>query len=351
MSSGQVNADMEQDQLIATVPCELCENRRVEILARHDRDGSPLQVVMCPQCGLIWNDPRPSAEALSAYYREQYRQDYKGTLEPKPRHTLRAARVAVERCCQLRRELMRGQSVLDLGAGGGEVVYVLRKLGFEARGIEPNEGYARFARERLEVPVESGCWQAAEIPEGTLAAVTLFHVMEHLDKPFEALCLIHGWLRIDGLLWIEVPNVEAVCQAPSHRFHRAHLYNFNDATLAALGRRAGFEVIRTFRSADGGNVTAVLRKSAGAAAQASSLTGNAERIRSILAAHTPLRHCLSPAPFIRPLRKLRQRVSESLGLIGRKTPRALMDRAIREAFRSGILSLVIDLNEQAAALI
>jgi SAM-dependent methyltransferase len=338
-------------QTIATVPCELCGNQGVDIVATHDRDGSPLQVVLCPKCGLVWNDPRPSAEALAAYYREEYRQDYKGTIEPKPRHTLRAARVAVERCRQLRSELTRGESVLDLGAGGGEVVYVLRQLGFPASGIEPNAGYARFARERLEVPVTSGSWQEAAVEPGSLSAVTLFHVMEHLDSPLQAIQLIRGWLRTGGLLWIEVPNVEAVCQAPSHRFHRAHLYNFNDATLAALGRQAGFEVVRTFTSDDGGNVTAVLRKTEASASAPPSLPGNGDHIRGIIQAHTPLRHCLSAAPFIRPLRKLRQRVSESIGLLGKKTPKELMDRAIQEAFRSGVLSVAIDLSELAAAAI
>ena len=338
-------------QPIATVPCELCGNHNVEIVATHDRDASPLQVVMCSHCGLVWNDPRPSADALAAYYREEYRQDYKGTLEPKPRHTLRAARVAVERCRQLRGDLPPGEAVLDLGAGGGEVVYVLRQLGFPASGIEPNAGYARFARERLHVPVTSGSWQEASIDPGSLSAVTLFHVMEHLDCPLQAMRLIQGWLRTGGLLWIEVPNVEAVCQAPSHRFHRAHLYNFNDATLAALGRQAGFEVVRTFTSADGGNVTAVLQKTEHPVTATPSLPGNADHIRSIIQAHTLLGHCLSAAPFLRPLRKLRQRVSETIGLLGKKTPKELMDRVIREAFQSGVLSVVIDLSELAAAAI
>jgi 2-polyprenyl-3-methyl-5-hydroxy-6-metoxy-1,4-benzoquinol methylase len=320
----------------------------VEIVATQDRDASPLQVVLCPKCGLVWNDPRPSAEALAAYYREEYRQDYKGTLEPKPRHTLRAARVAVERCRQLREELTRGETVLDLGAGGGEVVYVLRQLGFPASGIEPNAGYAGFARERLEVPVISGSWQESSIEPGSLSAVTLFHVMEHLDSPLQAMRLIRGWLRTGGLLWIEVPNVEAVCQAPSHRFHRAHLYNFNDATLAALGRKAGFDVVRTFTSTDGGNVTAVLRKTETSKATSPSLPGNADHIRGIIRAHTPLRHCLSAAPFIRPLRKLQQRMSETIGLLGNKTPKALMDRVIQEAFRSGMLLLAINLTDLVA---
>ena len=342
---------MVPPQLIATVPCELCGNHDVEVVSTHDRDASPLQVVMCSHCGLVWNDPRPSADALAAYYREEYRQDYKGTLEPKPRHTLRAARVAVERCRQLRGDLPPGEAVLDLGAGGGEVVYVLRQLGFPASGIEPNAGYARFARERLQVPVTSGSWQEASVEPGSLSAVTLFHVLEHLDSPLHAMRLIQGWRRTGGLLWIEVPNVEAVCQAPSHRFHRAHLYNFNAATLDAMGRRAGFEVVRTFTSADGGNVTSVLRKNHTSVATAPSLPGNADRTRSILATHTPLRHFLSAAPYLRPLRKLQQRLSESLDLVGNKNPKKLMERVLQDAFRSGVLSVVIDLSELAAAAI
>lgn len=333
----------------ATIPCELCGNRNVEIVATRDRDSSPLQVVLCPGCGLVWNDPRPSPEALAAYYRDDYRKDYKGTLEPKARHTLRAARVAVERCRRLRSQLAPGEKVLDLGAGGGEVVYVLRRLGFEASGIEPNEGYARFARERLEVPVTSGRWQEASIEPGSISAVTLFHVMEHLDSPLEAARLVHHWLRKGGILWIEVPNVEAVCQAPAHRFHRAHLYNFNATTLAELGRRAGFEVVQTFTSTDGGNVTAVLRKNDLPPEPQRCLPGNAERIRTILGEHTALRHCLSLEPYLRPLRKLRQRISESVGLLGKKTPRELMERTVEAAFRSGMLSIVIDVGEWLAA--
>lgn len=337
----------------ATAPCELCDaHDSMEIVATRERDGTPLQVVMCPHCGLVWNDPRPSAEALEAYYREEYRLDYKGTVEPKPKHTLRAVRVAIARCRNLRAELSPGQPVLDLGAGGGEVVYVLQRLGFDARGLEPNEGYARFAREQLGVPVTSGRWQQAKIAPASLSAVTLFHVMEHLDRPVDAMRLIHGWLRTGGLLWIEVPNVEAVCQAPTHRFHRAHLYNFNDATLMAVGRRAGFDAVRAFTSSDGGNLTAVFRKSEAPEAMGPmGLPGNADRIRRILQGHTMLRHSLSMAPFVRPLRKLRQRISETAGVLGSRKPTELLDRAIRQAIRSGMLSVLMEAGEWVGVLV
>jgi 2-polyprenyl-3-methyl-5-hydroxy-6-metoxy-1,4-benzoquinol methylase len=285
---------------------------------------------------LVWTDPRPSSEQLKEYYREQYRQDYKRVLQPKPKHTFRAAQVAVRRCQQLALALAPGSSVLDLGAGGGELVYVLRSLGLEARGIEPNEGYARSALETLGVPVAAGFWQDADISAGSLDAVTLFHVLEHLDEPLRALELIRDWLRPGGILWIEVPNIEAVCQAPIHRFHRAHLYNFNAATLGRLGERAGFRLGRTFVSGDGGNVTAVLER-ADIATRDSAIPGNADRIRAVLRAHTKLRHWLSPFPYVRPMRRLGSGVAEFFATRGDVSSRNLLDLALRQARQAGTL--------------
>ena len=95
--------------------------------------------------------------------------------------------------------------------------------------------------------------------------------------------------------------------------------------------------MRAFTSSDGGNLTAVFRNSEAPAADHHGIPGNADRIRRILQEHTMLRHSLSMAPFVRPLRKAAQRVSEAIGVLGSKTPTDLMDRAIERAIRSGTL--------------
>ena len=46
-------------------------------------------------------------------------------------------------------------------------MYVLRSKGFDARGLEPDEQYARYAREQLSVPVDTGFVQDIAFPEGT----------------------------------------------------------------------------------------------------------------------------------------------------------------------------------------
>jgi SAM-dependent methyltransferase len=90
----------------------------------------------------------------------------------------------------------------------------------------------------------------AAVPAASLDAVTLWHVLEHLDDPGAALVTIAGWLRPGGALLVGVPNL-ASWQArlggerwyhldvPRHRVH------FTAAGVEALLRAGGFEPVRT----------------------------------------------------------------------------------------------------------
>ncbi|HEU4979501.1 MAG TPA: methyltransferase domain-containing protein, partial [Solirubrobacteraceae bacterium] len=89
----------------------------------------------------------------------------------------------------------------------------------------------------------------AAVAPGSLDAVTLWHVLEHLDDPAAALARLAPWLCPGGVLLAGVPN-RASAQAllggerwlhwdvPRHRTH------FTPRGLRALLRRSGFEVAR-----------------------------------------------------------------------------------------------------------
>jgi SAM-dependent methyltransferase len=313
-----------------SIPCNVCGARDVEEVSTRDRDGSYLRTVICRRCGLLWTDPRPTAREIQDYYAQAYRLDYKATYQPKACHLYRGGRVALERCAQLTRFLKPESRVLDFGAGAGEFVYVLRMWGYDAVGIEPNEGYSRFAAETLGVPVTQGFYQSAEVPAESCDAVTLFHVLEHLEDPSHAMRRVGSWLKPQGLLVVEVPNVEAVCQWPGHRFHRAHLYNFNPVTLRLLFEKADFLVRDTAVSSDGGTVTVVGEKAAKRNASAGvDAPGNYERVVAILRRHTNLRHLLSGYPLRRVFAKLAQRCSEYWRTRGRTPTPQILDDLLR----------------------
>ena len=316
--------------------CPLCAGRRHVPLASVDRDRNPLRNVLCQGCGLVFVDPQPTREALDAWYTQNYRLDYKGVLEPKPHHVLRAGRVAIDRLARIRPLLLGAPRVLDVGSGGGEMLYMLTHLaGTRAEGLEPNLGYARHARERLGLPVHVGTIEQLGQMSDTFDLVTIHHVLEHLPHPREAMALLSARLRPGGHLVVEVPNVEATCQAPAHTFHRAHLTTWGIPTLERLGIECGLTPVAAATSPDGGNIDVVFVRDGARPLPAdlapARTAGYADHVAQVFARHTPLRHYASPAVPRRLFSRLARSVDERIACRRASDPRALLDALVAAA--------------------
>ena len=122
---------------------------------------------------------------------------------------------------------------------------------------------------RSAVPVTTGFVQDAAFPAGSFDVVTMYHALEHVEDPSAILSRLRDWMVDQGVLLIEVPNVEAVCIAPAHRFHFAHFYHFNRERARRRwdGKRASSRW-RPRPRPDGGNLTSVFRVAAARAAAA-----------------------------------------------------------------------------------
>ncbi|MFK7962495.1 MAG: class I SAM-dependent methyltransferase [Burkholderiaceae bacterium] len=321
----------------ATIPCNLCGQAEVSVLANINRERKPLRTVICRQCGLVWSDPRP--HNAREFYEDDYRVSYKGSFTPKSKHVLRAGKVALDRHRHVEPVLSAaGQaiSILDVGSGGGEFAYLLKKLGHQVIGIEPNKGYAGYSISQYELDVRVGFIQDADLPAAGFDLITIWHVLEHTEDPLSVLKLLRSLLKPNGTLVVEVPNIEATCQSPISTFHDAHLYNFNTDTLGALANKAKLKVIRATLSPDGGNTTMTFQQDNGAhgtngqgsdAEQvAPDLSGNYEKISRIVSRHNAMRHFARLTPYTRAVRRLQRSVVEKREAAGFETGRDLLDR-------------------------
>jgi len=307
--------------------CNLCGSADALLVADVDRDRKPLRTIICTPCGLVRTDPRPDEAAIRAYYSTEYRMSYKGSWRPKPKHVYRAGRVARGRWERLRETLGTRARILDVGASSGEFVHILRREGRDPRGIEPNVAYSSWARDVLKLPVMTGDWNGMEFEPGEFEAITLFHVAEHLADPRGALTRIAQWLNPDGLIVVEVPNVESACGSPSRRFHFAHLHNFNLETLKATGEAAGLRVVQAYESTDGGNITAVFTPDPGRRPGLSAgVPGNAERVLSILRRQNEVRYLLAPRTWMRFWNRLTRTVREHVVVWRVRDARLLLGR-------------------------
>lgn len=123
-----------------------------------------------------------------------------------------------------------------------------RRAGIAAQGVEVSESAARFAVERLGVPVRVGCFEEVA-PVRSVEAVCAFHVLEHVEEPREFLRAARDALVPGGWLALEVPNIGSAAarrlgvewSGLQPRFHRWH---FTPESLTRLVTDSGFEIVR-----------------------------------------------------------------------------------------------------------
>jgi SAM-dependent methyltransferase len=311
---------MNQQMDSCSIACNLCGGKEIVVLSNVSRSGKPLRAVICKSCGLVWLDPRPFD--AREFYEKEYRVAYKSAYTPKPKHIVRAGKVALSRLDKIRQLFPASKAILDVGTGGGEFAYLLQSLGHKVSGVEPNRGYADYSVKEYDLKVQLGFVQECAFLPESFDVITIWHVLEHTENPGAVLALLRSWLKSDGILVVEVPNIEATCQSPKSTFHEAHLYYFNLATLSGLAEKNELYVDWHTMSSDGGNMTVFLRRKASLIPPSSGGTihGNFERICTIVRAHTSFRHSLRLTPYFRALQRFR---------------RALTEQAETASFRSG----------------
>lgn len=236
----------------------------------------------CSACGAATLDPRPTPGSIARAYSSYYTHDgpERHFIVPGDRPDLKfkralhlshynrrfghrhagalplgwlligASRWRSARAGQYIRHLpgpQAGDRLLDLGCGDGGFLRVARALGYEARGIEIDAAAASLARAQG-FEVHEGGFADAPIAPGSLAQITLSHVIEHLHQPVDVLRELHGWLRPGGRVWLQTPNVESRGAERYGADWRGlepprHLVLFGERSLSLALQRAGFERI------------------------------------------------------------------------------------------------------------
>jgi SAM-dependent methyltransferase len=153
--------------------------------------------------------------------------------------------------------------ILDLGCGRGEWLSLLRSHGFEGVGVDTNEGQLAAARENgLAVHNEDALQFLRGQPEGRFAAVTAFHIVEHL--PFallaEWMLEIRRVLCPGGILIAETPNPEnLIVGANTFHLDPTHTRPLPSGVLTILAETLGFEVKQIRPLHPHGDLTAALK--------------------------------------------------------------------------------------------
>ena len=261
---------------------------RHELAADTDRRGKPLRTVICMETGLVRHDPIPSDAELAQFYAADYRIAYKGTAKPRRRQVLRNFRCVSNHLHTYGDVLDAPNHVLDVGAGSGEFLFMMQRLGKSVKGIEPNAAYAEYCRESLGLDVQTAHLSPDLFAPGQFEFIRMNHVLEHLNDPVEYLGQVARWLSPQGLLYVEVPNIEVDCRQRTRGriFHYAHIYNFNPWTLRTCAGLAGLTEATETAQRSAGTTSVFFRRDESAARLTKTENPeNARRVRELIRAH------------------------------------------------------------------
>lgn len=135
--------------------------------------------------------------------------------------------------------------MLEIGCAFGYFLDAARSRGWTPTGVEIAEQPARFAREKLNLPIQC-CWfKDAELPEGHFDVVAMWDALEHFDDPAAELLHAHKLIRDGGLLAFNTPDVDSfIRKLQGSRWRNfippQHITYFNVAATKELFRRTGF---------------------------------------------------------------------------------------------------------------
>lgn len=135
--------------------------------------------------------------------------------------------------------------LLEVGCGDGSLITMLRAQGFaHAYGIDPSLA----AHARQENYIACGFFPRDLPPDcakGGFDVVIARHVLEHIETPTVFLQAMATALRPDGLLCIEVPDLDSTLQRGLwSNFYQLHCNYFSELTLDRMLAALGFRCIK-----------------------------------------------------------------------------------------------------------
>jgi len=216
-----------------------------------------MTVVKCKNCGLIFTNPQPSQEDLTAHYDRNYY--YAPNKDPKDntRYFDYNARYLkgkekmrfIEIFENLKKLGFRKGKLLDVGCASGFFVSEATRKGWDARGVEVSKWATDWGKKHLKVKIEIGEFEKIKLSQNAFDVVTMLDVLEHFQNPQEVLTKSAKILKKDGIIYVETINFDnwitryLIGQKYVHMVPKFHLYYFGRKQLKQLLEKAGFKIL------------------------------------------------------------------------------------------------------------
>lgn len=240
-----IKESLTNPKLFCSNNCPVCETEKEP--ARRFKNKIGFSFAVCADCQTIYIDPAPTEDTLKRLYnhpaesfifnkenedknvdvKSGHYEDYSAILRmmpDKPKERLQ---------------------LLEVGCANGSFLMTSSET-FDVEGVELNDSTAEVARKNG-FKVKTGRIEDIE-GESVFDIIVMLQVLEHVVRPGKLLCEVLRLLRPNGLLYVDVPNVDSASfnylrERHVHISSYGHVSMFNKESLVRLCEKNGFELI------------------------------------------------------------------------------------------------------------
>jgi len=224
--------------------CKFCGSSNLKKLEIENREGFDVRYAICTQCSLVFASRYMDDRSINIFYQKYYSQMY-------PSHNLSEIKrkKLTKRLRTISGLFPEKPSIMDYGCGDGAILDSLS-----------GDYSSRIGLDYVKVPMKTkNGSEIIPIPHlkkvSTMFDVILMsQVLEHMQDPFQTVIDISQYLKMGGLLIVEVPGLYSFSSIKTEKsfinqFKLCHKTYFTKETLSLLLYKAGFKVVYCDHSA------------------------------------------------------------------------------------------------------
>ena len=215
----------------------------------HSVSGEDFVIWQCQSCTLRFTQDVPDENSIGPYYQSQ---DYishsntnKGLLN-KLYQAVRKFTLGQKSGLVISHTTQKGR-ILDIGAGIGAFLNEMKQKGWDIEGVEPDYGARQQARNLFAIDLKPTP-ELNQLPHGSYDAITLWHVLEHVEPLQDYVAQLKKLLTPNGRIFIAVPNYTSLdADVYGNRWAAydvpRHLYHFTPRSIEVLVEKHGMKII------------------------------------------------------------------------------------------------------------
>ena len=100
------------------------------------------------------------------------------------------------------------EKILDVGSGTGEILDLIKKKGFDVKGVEPSVGQYKASKKFLDLDIENKFYEKSLFKKESFSLIYSFHSIEHFNDCSSFFESANFHLMQNGALYLSTPLAE-----------------------------------------------------------------------------------------------------------------------------------------------